>query len=87
MFSNGTLGTCSHASCISDSMLGFLHNLCSCTELFNAFNVSCLNFGDKMSNMHIAEILVNLAQLAFDLREMPGKIVYGYLCSHLAWRS
>ena len=92
MFSNGTLG--SHASCISDSMLrlGFLYNLCRWTKLFNA---SChvWIFGNKMhemSNMHIVEIFINLDQLAFDLKTMPGKTVYGNLrrdCSHLSWRS
>ena len=70
MFSNGTLG--SHASCISDSMLGFLYNLCRWTKLFNA---SChvWIFGDQMSNMHITEIFVNLAQLAFHLKAMPAR--------------
>ena len=38
----------------------------------------------EMSNMHIAEIFVNLAQkLAFDLKAMPGKTVYGDLYTRL----
>ena len=87
MFFNGTLG--SHASCISDSMLCFLYNLCRCTELFNAFcHVGFLVI--KWVTCTVRKVCKLRPWPNSVLKVMPSKTVYGNLrrdCSHLSWRS